>query len=227
MIGYWTISSFSFPKERIESITLSNVVFATLYFTTLNQKSSSTISRINIHPVLVRVTVIILLIAALLLGATRAVGEHFAFRLIQARQLNDNDKAIRYSNKSLSWFYHLDNFGMPISWYKGSAYADQGKYKEALTAFDDAFSVTPYNIQVINNLASAHEVVGDHEKAKSLYLEAIRISPGFEDPKLNLAAIYYNESNYREALSWTQSVTNDSDRKLKYMELINAKIGTK
>ena len=100
-------------------------------------------------------------------------------------------------------------------------------FLSALTAFSDAFSVTPYNIQVINNLASAFEVAGDHKKAKSLYLEAIRISPGFEDPKLNLAAIYFNESDYRKALYWTKSVTTDSDRKLKYIELINEKINNK
>ncbi|MBI1769595.1 MAG: O-antigen ligase family protein [Bacteroidetes bacterium] len=224
LLGYLTISMFSFPKERIESVVMVNIIMGLLYAFIQTEITFPASFKLSIQPTYIRVIGASFLLVILFFGLIRAKGEYYARKLISARQIGDFKNVIYYSNKSISLFYKLDNFGIPISWYRGSAYISMEDYENALHSFSEAYMVAPFNIQVLNNLASSLEVLGYHEKAKSIYLEAIRISPGFEDPKLNLAAIYYNEGNYRTALQWTQSVAGNGERKQKYKELIYGKI---
>jgi len=174
--------------------------------------------------ILLPLLIILLSTCVLFIGHSKIKGEIYAKKLIRARSENDYENAIQYAERSYSWFYQIDNFGMPLPWYIGSAYASMENYDDALLAFKHAYQITPFNVQVLNNLGSAFVATGNNTEAKSSYLEAIRIGPYFEDPKLNLAAVYFNEGNLEEARKWVLKTPGNSERKSYYLDLINSKM---
>ena len=176
-----------------------------------------------IYPVLTKIILIITLIGVLGIGIIRAKGEFHTKRIIEGRSSGDHQLVIRSVDKAKSLFYNVDNFAMPLEWYKGSAYVSIGNISKALSSFIKAYEISPYNVQVLNNLGSAYEVTGDHENAKRIYLEAIEISPDFPDPKLNLTVILFNEGKYDEALKLVKQV-KAINRRRPYLDAIRNKI---
>ncbi|HMK05951.1 MAG TPA: tetratricopeptide repeat protein, partial [Flavobacterium sp.] len=51
---------------------------------------------------------------------------------------------------------------------------------------------------------------GDKGKAIGLYLEALKISPNFEESRLNLAAIYFNDKEFEKAFQMIDKINIDS-----------------
>jgi tetratricopeptide (TPR) repeat protein len=85
-------------------------------------------------------------------------------------------------------------------WYYGIAYFNKGQVNIAFDYFKQAYSVNPYHLHVINNLATCYGYNNDYIKAKELYEECISISSRFEEAALNLSAIYSYEKRNEEAL---------------------------
>jgi len=69
----------------------------------------------------------------------------------------------------------------------GVAMARRGLWNEALFRFNKADELDPGNPRILNNLAVAHEAVGQFEKALSIYQEAIKVAPGNAELKRNYA----------------------------------------
>ena len=61
----------------------------------------------------------------------------------------------------------------------------------------------------------------DIEKAKKLYIETSRISPRFDDSKLNLTAIYIQEKENEKAVKCLNSLCHDSKRRTEYKKMLD------
>ncbi|MFY0690208.1 MAG: O-antigen ligase family protein [Cyclobacteriaceae bacterium] len=219
LVAFLTFSFFTFPKERIEHILLFNVLLGLL----LAQASSQSDRPVNLAKM--KPLVLTGLLLVLIVGFQRVSGEYHMAKAIEARQAEDYLRVKTYTEKAFSWVFQIDNYGMPVKWYQGVADVSLGNMDAAMKAFREAYEVAPYNLNVLNNLASSHEMAGNHEQAKNLYQEAIRISPHFDEAKLNLAAILFNEGKLEAALSWVNEVTYDSDRKQQYLRVIKERLG--
>jgi Tfp pilus assembly protein PilF len=55
--------------------------------------------------------------------------------------------------------------------------AQRGLWSEALFRFEQAQALDPNNARVLNNLAIAHEAVGEFDKALALYKQALKLDP--------------------------------------------------
>ncbi len=218
-LGYLALSFFTFSRERVEHIVFVNVILGILVSFESN-KPGVTI-RINKLFSALMLAVLFFLVT---LGLYRIRGEYYMMKVIQYRQLGDPKRVEYFTNRVTSVFYMQDNFGMPISWYRGVALVEQGLNNEAFPNFQMAMTIAPYNVHVLNNLASSNELKGYHEEAKNIYKEAVRISPGFDDARLNLAAILYNEGNYKEALYWVEQTRGESERKNRYLQVIKERL---
>jgi len=97
-------------------------------------------------------------------------------------------------------YYEMENTSTPLLWYRGVAYFNQQRYELALKDFQAAYEVNPYHVHVLNNIATAYEMRGDHKKAKEFYVKVFDVCPTFKETRVNLAAILYNEKKYVEAL---------------------------
>ena len=104
--------------------------------------------------------------------------------------------------------YDIDNTTTPLMWYYGLAYFNKGQVDIAFDYFKKAYSINPYHLHVINNLATCYGYNNDYNKAKELYEECVSISPRFEESALNLAAIYSYEQRDEEALDILLGVRN-------------------
>lgn len=86
-----------------------------------------------------------------------------------------------------------------------------------------AFKAHPYNHYVLNDLGSSYFMNNKIDSAKMYYIQASKINPSFDEPKLTLTAIYINEGNYDEAQKWNESLFHDSNRRNYYRNLINTR----
>lgn len=213
--GYMFIAFVDFPLERVEHQVLLCLIFSIVtahyYKTIFNQKASP---QYSIGGLVLSVMIFSPIIYSFLICGKRYVGEfHTQKLLIQHRQANWNGM-IRESDKAKNDYFLLDPMSMPIDWYKGVALFSMGEIQKANHCFEQANLIHPYNIHVLNNLASSYESMNNHIEAEKLYLKAISISPGFEEALLNLSAVYFNNKNYIRAFETIgRCSTNSTDPK--------------
>ncbi len=198
-IGYIFIASVDFPFERIEHqlivYLIISIVFST-HYARLNKDSktvSSSIWLLFISPILLSFTVTF----------NRIKGEYHNHLLYSAHSISNWNLMIEEANKTENKFYKIDPTSVPIDWYKGVAQFTLGNKNEARVSFESAYLSTPYNIHVLNNLASSYASLDTPLTSKAIeyYQKVLTISSSFEEAILNLSAIYYNTKQYEKAYS--------------------------
>lgn len=217
VIGFMIISFFDFPLERIETTVLLALTLALL---SLNERNSFT--RKHIQNRLPIYAISFLLTINLITGFYRVRGEYNMGRVYSTRKTQSWPQVTRYANQAKSFFYSVDPTTIPTSWYTGLAYFNSGAYKEAYKAYNQALTISPYNHYLLNDMGSAAETLGKHEEAKRYYLKALQINSRFDDPKLNLAAIYFNEGKFEAALEWASKASTDNPKRMYFIKTIKA-----
>jgi O-antigen ligase len=221
IVGFFTASFFDFPKERIEHLIWINLVFALAWYFIKEQDLLKDIITLTKKRSVIFVTMIIAS-AIGIIGFYRYQGEYFTRKMYDQKRLNDNAGVIRESKKALSFVYTLDPTSLPLKWYSGNSYALLGNYPQSKADFLEAYKLNPYNRNVLNDLASAYVNTGEIAIAESYYREACRISPRFDDPKLNLTALYFNQQKFQKADSVLKTLLHDSERRTKYQTVVDA-----
>ena len=82
-------------------------------------------------------------------------------------------------NRDANYFFNL-----------GYKRASEGKYKEALTAFQEAYKMNPTNIDVLLNLANCYGMLGDYDKSIEFNDKIISLNPDEERAYRNNAINY-------------------------------------
>jgi O-antigen ligase len=224
IIGYFCISFFDFPKERIEHNILIGILLGIAYYIISEEKSNLKTTLFNI-PKFALALFIIPLIVIPYFAFLNLEGEYYTKKIYIERNRNNNTEVIKLCSKAQSFCYTLDPTSVPISWYKGNAYANLENYATALSAFRIAYHDHPFNHYVLNDMGSSYYMNNKIDSAKMFYMESAEINPRFDDPKLNLTAIFINEDNYIEAQKWNESIFHDSERRNYYRSLIKEKKG--
>src|ERR1043165_1482265 len=91
----------------------------------------------------------------------------------------------------------------------GQAYYEDGSYREAANAFQEAALLRPDNSLILNELGLAQHSAGEYSQAEASYKRALAIGDKELGPKHpdvakiinNLATLYYNQAKYPEAES--------------------------
>jgi len=98
----------------------------------------------------------------------------------------------------------------------GIALKNQGRYKEALAAYEKAVKLKPGYYEAVNNQAVAYEMLGDKKKAALLYKKALSLKPSYAEAHLNYALLLEAEGNNPEAERHYQTFLSlSSDEALK------------
>ena len=99
---------------------------------------------------------------------------------------------------------------------RGTVWAKQGKYSNAIPFYERALSLSPNNPTVMNNLAMAHAMMGDPKKAEEILRQALA-TPG-ATPKMreNLALVLGLQGRYDESRSVASAVLEFLDRILQH-----------
>jgi O-antigen ligase len=205
MFGFSIIQFFDFPLERTELMMIFFIVISYINFEhNKNQKVSSKISINYIYINLFSLALIFLIISR------RLNGEFHTHKMIEYHHKNEWTSMIKEANLAESYFYKVDPTSIPLNWYKGVAYFTTANPTEAFQEFSTAIKMSPYNIHILNNLASTYESKGEHDSAICYYNKALAISPNFEESLLNLSAVYYNQNNIEKAFQTIKQVNYKS-----------------
>jgi O-antigen ligase len=221
--GFYLISFFDFPKERIEHLIWIAVLIGTAYYFVKKNEFADAISTVRTKPLLL--SLIFVFAGIIWIGYLRCKGEYFVRKMYDAKAMQKEELAIEEGYKAFSFAYTIDPTSVPIHWYTGNCYAKLGNNVNAQKDLLIAFKYNPYNRNVLNDLASSYAIAGDLEKAKKYYLESARISPRFDDPKLNLTAIYIQGKNYLAADTTLRSLFHDSEKRTQYQTMVNDFLG--
>lgn len=226
IIGFFIAAFFDFPKERIEHLIWINLVFAFSYYLIKENVELKTLIEFKVSG-LCFAGIELIMILMFVAGAYRYKGEYYVRKMYDQKRQNNNTGVIRDAKKAVNFTYSIDPTSLPIKWYSGNSFALLGNFKQAKADLVEAYRLNPYNRNVINDLASSYVNINQQDSAEYLYKEAIRISPRFDDPKLNLAAIYFNRKQFEKADSCLKTLMHDSERRTKYQMMVNAFLGNK
>lgn len=221
--GFFTAAFFDFPRERMEHTIWINLIFGMAYVeirSSLTLASLAAVTTRRIHYLAIA-TVLLFIMAV---GMLRHQGEYSLRNLYVAKNRGERKQVIDLSHSAESFAYTIDPTSMPLCWYSGNAKAQNQDFVGAHQDLLKAYSLSPYNRNVLNDLASSYAFRNETETAKRYYKEAARISPRFDDPKLNLAAIYIREENYKMALYWLSTLNHDSERRTAYETIVKANL---
>ena len=203
LIGYILISFFDFPYERIEHQILLMLIFAIIsstYYKKFKSKEDKIISKKLIAFFFIPV------LYSLLVISYRLNGEFYTAKMYVAKNTQNWEETIINSKKANSYFYSLDNSSIPLSWFEGISHFNENRIQESEECFYKAFTLNPYNIQVINNLANVYQVNGKSKEAVELFENALTISNNFDEAKLNLSALYFNRKEFEKAFETINTV---------------------
>lgn len=214
IVGFVLIAFFDFPMERIEHLVLLMLLIALIvhrYETIRGNRFAAPIGK----------TALVFFVAcsacfSLYVAGTRFVAEKSVYKLQAARKGGYSREVLKFATDAESSLYRIDSKTIPMQWYKGVAEFSVRQYAESQASFENAYRFTPYNIHAMNNLASCYEVNGSRKRAIALYEKALRISPLFEEARLNLAAVYFNDKQFEKAFETIDScATTSKDPKYK------------
>lgn len=220
LTGYCCISFFDFPKERIEHTVWLSLILAISYDSITSSEFLRSSKEITISP-LVSYLLLFLSLFFILCGTLRLKGEFYTRKMFDHKNRGVPQEVIKAGQHAESFVYTIDPTSVPIDWYVGNAEAMSGNYMKALLDFKKAQGFNPYNRNVLNDLGSAYVFENDVLGAKMCYEESARISPRFDDPKLNLASIYINAGDYKTAETWLKSLMHDSERRSNYQKMVD------
>jgi O-antigen ligase len=215
--GYLIYACLSFPKERIEHQIVLAFIFSIVIVNSL--KGAST-SKNKGNAFLVFIPLILISGYALKIGVSRFVSETHLQKAYTARANGAWQNTIDEIDKAENEYYNIDPMCTPLRWYSGSANYNLGNQELAFADFYKAYQVNPNHVHVLNNLATAYEIKGDHNTAIAFYKSALTISPGFEEAQFNLSATFFNAGKKQEAFLQFEQIAIDTNN-VKYKQMLN------
>ena len=222
IIGYVIIALVDFPLERSEHqffILLIIAMVCKQYFTNIKTNKTFPFKWILISIIAVN-------FFNLFVFVKRTQAETHAHQMLVAHNKNNWTLMIKEAKKANTEYYSIDNFSIPLQWYAGVAYSALGDNVNAKIAFEKAYEINPYQIHVLNNIASINEMEGKHDLALKYYNEALAISPNQPDALLNKSAALFNMGNIDDAFFTILKFKFDNENtqfKTYYLAIIKAK----
>ena len=220
--GYILISFVDFPLERIEHQLVIYLIFSIITAGYYN-RFKMPVPTFKLYQVSTLIPVFFTLaLFSLTICLNRFSGESHTKQMYSFQNNSDWNQMITEADNSTNFCYSTDPTSMPIKWYKGVALFSQGNIGEAEKCFLQANSIHPYNIHILNNLASCYETLGNHKASEETYVKALVISTNFEEARLNLSAVYYNSKDFEKAFNVIDKVKVDKDCQEKYQTYLPA-----
>ena len=191
-VGSCVNALFDFPNSRIEHLVWTAILMAILLQIITKDKQKTLGWGWSLGFALLALMLVVI-------GGFRLNGERNTYKMQQALNRNDWKEVKHCCSKAQSIFYTIDPIGLPIHWYQGKAEKNLGQ-EQALESFRKAYRHAPYCKENLNDLGLAeYHRAHDPAKAERHLKEAIRISPHYLYPYLNLAYLYLGKDEPQKA----------------------------
>jgi hypothetical protein len=214
LLAYIIVLSVSFTRERISH----NMLYLLMMMLVLVSVGNTTKEKTNKRVVANKnsiFTVVLLILLVLSIFNIKFAGDMIsgdkAAKKIKIGMMRKNTPVIMRAVRSIEdSYYTLDDFAVPIPYYKGSILSSAGRYKEAKAEFKKAYNLHHYHLQTLNNLATSFDLSGDRDSALVYYKKALNISPRYEESLVNIAIVYYNLDSLQTSLNYLLKVPYSS-----------------
>jgi len=221
LVAWLVISAFSFPIERPLLLVLLGIYLALPYAPSQTQASANPVRR--------RIVLALALTGALFACAVGAIQTYADSQIQQALTARDAglwSRVIEHVDKARSVGVQFDHTSTPLAWYRAEANIELAQADTALGDYLNAFSLNPYHLHVLDNLAACYVFLKDNRKAMKYYLDAVELWPTHEETLLNLAALYHNSGDLFSAYKTMERIKLPAKdpRYEKFMETIKSKL---
>ena len=197
LIAFGLDSMFSFPKERIENLTILGVVFGGC-LAIGNKEGSYFLKKSN--QFLISILTIVQLIIFILLSIVNYSEFNFKMAVNAFYNIGDSQLAVNYANKINTNFYPFYYFNLKtVEQLKGGIYQSLGQYDNAEVAFKKATKINPYNAMVYADLGRFYSKKKEFIEAKNAFEKAIEVAPKYEEAYIGLANTYRTNEDYIKA----------------------------
>jgi O-antigen ligase/lipoprotein NlpI len=208
LISFVLISLFSFPQERI----IPSLLFFTLIAFNLKHIQFQKSNRLAL------LVVITLLASFNYLVFSKLNSEKLFKSYLTNQSTLDTNSSLAYLNQAKSSMFCVDGTSTPIDWYIGELHLKDGNISQAKKYFEQALSINPNHIHILNSLGGCSLYDHDFEIAQSYFKQALDIAPYYEDALYNISYTFYKLSDNNEAIFVLKNIYNKDA--LKFNELI-------
>ena len=217
LIAYLFVASVDFPLERNEHQFVLAIILCIILGSNRNEEKQSSLNK-N----LLLISITFLLVFSTVYSLLRLPNEQHAKKMVQAHMNSNWERILKEAKQINPNLFTIDNFSIPIAWYKGLAHYSMGNKEKAKESFTEAYQINPYQVHVLNNMAGMFEQEGKHTQALVYYDKLLAISPKQPDALLNKSAVLYNEKRYDEAMACIYKLKYDekNDQFLLYLNAI-------
>lgn len=212
-LAYAVAAFFDFPRERAEH----NLVLAGLL--ALSTSSPSLTTNTTRSKVLYG-TLLLLGLSALIIYSMRFNGAQHYFDFLKLKSEKKYERAIRKSEKIENYFFTVDHFNVPISWYAGLCANYLGDTQKSEALFRRAFELNPHNFHVLNNLGYSLSSRQKYEEAIPLFEQSLLINAHFEEARFNLSYSLVMNGEFDRSVEVLKTHVTDSVKLLVFLEQI-------
>jgi O-antigen ligase len=176
-VAYMIISSFEFPLEKIELLTLLMVFLLPTYRISTDYFFVKGIPKFAIG---------VFILAILMISI-----KWFSFErdFFEFKSTGEIEKLQRL-NKDI---YTIDAFSTPVWWEMGNFEFNKNNFHSALDFFQRAKIYNPNHVHLLNNIGSSYYSMGNIDSAKIYYQKALSLNPRFVETIMNMASLNFNQ----------------------------------
>lgn len=202
MVMFGINAFFDFPAERVGHLALLAVLIST-YPVGAPQR--------RFNPGGLLATLLFVSVLSLIPAVLRVHGEYRTRQLYVIRNEQFYLAQLDMASAAQSFIYNTDPVSQPMAHYKALAYYNMQRYADALPFYKEAHKMQPFQISIMNNLASTFVKLQQPDSAVVYYKRALGIAPRFEESLVNVAALHYNQRQLDSAYHYIRQVPLNSN----------------
>lgn len=219
LTAFLVVAFFDFPFQNVEHRVYFYFQMLILYQSlvangTVNPKRTFSVNKTLLY---------IPITAAFILSIIQLRSDFHALKAVQFEGEGDYTSAIAHLNRAKSPIYDITPSNFPLDYISGRIYIETGNYEKAFPLVKASLEVNPFEFRALNDYGMLLHVKGRTQESLQAFQKAIDIAPYFEEPKYNMAAIYYIEKRYDLALKILETA-GESEKKNTYIRQIKAEM---
>lgn len=220
IIGWIVISSLDYPHERIEH----NVVFLAIAAIILadfvkmqNQQTPVTGKKQITLPSKKQNNTTFAFLCACTIICVAGIKESYTFYkgeangryVISAYYESQWDKVISFTNNLDKEEYTINNYSVPLAYFRGIAFSMKNNDKRAIEEFDKGLACHPYHILTICAKGTSACNLKQYDESIDIFQKVLDISPNNPNALYNMAIAYYNKKDFMTARDYILRVPFD------------------
>lgn len=203
LVGYLTVSLFTFPLERMnQQVYVALMIASVLAIYHKNyprSKRQAPTKALTIVAFPILIFGVVYTISVMTMESRVKEARHY-HRTQQWEKLLEISKTIPQSLKT------LDAEAMPISWYSGLANSKLENIEASNKAYQKAYEAHPTHVQVLNNLGRTYFQLGEYKKSRDAFLKALDILPDYFESLVNVTSSYMKLEDYESANTYMRKI---------------------